>query len=357
MILLRKCLAFIPNNQLIFCLFFCSCIAFDLLFLVRFVMTYPLLHETTPLLPLPTLREISIKLREIAMNIKTRCINSSTNEKFTINEIADIITKHNIPIIINLETYEHATRTIEVILKNNYLPIAFENAVVVNIDNSSPSLYISSVQLNDMPKQNRLNANCTPKSISFHATFDSNINTIDNTNDTSTVHTNEIAIRNIASVTIAETYADANFGARIDTCSKSANNDSTPINMFHDGMKCILLYDSNDSEIEDTVSSENSISSDSCANDVKENFNQKYTLAQRIENMRNAIANQICRHSINFETGEQYTFDFVLNEMRDLEFNIRLDRSASQQGIRFVQKVENNIQYIHIFNIAKKQHL
>lgn len=54
---------------------------------------------------------------------------------------------------------------------------------------------------------------------------------------------------------------------------------------------------------------------------------------QQIEEMKLKIARRIASNCINQDTGERYSFQFILNEINDLEFNIRLDRSVEQQGL------------------------
>ena len=54
---------------------------------------------------------------------------------------------------------------------------------------------------------------------------------------------------------------------------------------------------------------------------------------QQIEEMKLKIAKRIATKCINQDNGERYSFQYILNEINDLEFNIRLDRSVEQQGI------------------------
>lgn len=54
---------------------------------------------------------------------------------------------------------------------------------------------------------------------------------------------------------------------------------------------------------------------------------------QRIEDMKLKIAKHISIHCINQDTNERYSYQYILNEINDLEFNIRLDRSVEQQGM------------------------
>ena len=54
---------------------------------------------------------------------------------------------------------------------------------------------------------------------------------------------------------------------------------------------------------------------------------------ERIEDMKLRISKHISIHCINQDTNEKYSSQYILNEINDLEFNIRLDRSVEQQGI------------------------
>eukprot|EP01084_Bolivina_argentea_P029888 55452_1 len=70
---------------------------------------------------------------------------------------------------------------------------------------------------------------------------------------------------------------------------------------------------------------------------------------QRIEDMKRRIAKYISIHCINTELNEPYNEMFILNEINDLEFNIRLDRSVEQQASYIVSQLMTLLPIIEIF--------
>eukprot|EP00484_Ammonia_sp_Unknown_P020412 CAMPEP_0197042570 /NCGR_PEP_ID=MMETSP1384-20130603/18915_1 /TAXON_ID=29189 /ORGANISM="Ammonia sp." /LENGTH=438 /DNA_ID=CAMNT_0042473705 /DNA_START=72 /DNA_END=1385 /DNA_ORIENTATION=+ len=73
------------------------------------------------------------------------------------------------------------------------------------------------------------------------------------------------------------------------------------------------------------------------------------TRQQRLEDMKLRIAKHISVHCINQDTGERYSYQYILNEINDLEFNIRLDKSVQQQASYIVSQLMTLLPIIEIF--------
>merc|ERR1719242_481085 len=68
-----------------------------------------------------------------------------------------------------------------------------------------------------------------------------------------------------------------------------------------------------------------------------------------LEEKKVKIAKRIASNCINQDNGERYSFQFILNEINDLEFNIRLDRSVEQQASYIVSQLMTLLPIIEIF--------
>merc|ERR1719464_46825 len=71
-----------------------------------------------------------------------------------------------------------------------------------------------------------------------------------------------------------------------------------------------------------------------------------------LEEKKLAIAKHIASHCINQDTHEQYAHEFILSEMNDLEFNIRLDRSVEQQASYIVSQLMTLLPIIEVFSYS-----
>jgi len=79
------------------------------------------------------------------------------------------------------------------------------------------------------------------------------------------------------------------------------------------------------------------------------NTSRRTTRQQRTEDMRQRIARHISLHCINQDTNERYSAQYILNEINDLEFNIRLDKSVQQQASYIVSQLMTIIPIIELF--------
>merc|ERR1712013_433019 len=70
----------------------------------------------------------------------------------------------------------------------------------------------------------------------------------------------------------------------------------------------------------------------------------------QLEEKKVAIAKHIAEHCINQDTHQKYSFEFILSEMNDLEFNIRLDRSVAQQASYIVSQLMTLLPIIEVFS-------